>query len=263
MVRPTVRKQVAPYTSGLVPKRGRPPKIPGDLEQESRQAKIKLACASNFIEREYAEEPLVKMEVTEVTVNVASSANLDRVPIKVETCDRNDVYSLLPAIEIKPEPIDETDSVDTQKCKSGAGAHDRALGQQHDDDEQSISAEDFTSMKFIMDAEFILQLFKKCFVAKCGSQIIQDKLKVTSKGTEMQVHWCCISGHEGNWCSQPSIGFEDPDPQGNVELSTAIVLTNNTYDEIAEVAHTIGLNIHSKEEHERLVKKYVKPSIGS
>ena len=80
-------------------------------------------------------------------------------------------------------------------------------------------------------------------------------------GSMVTLRFQCTSGHDVKWESQSKIENTDQ-PLGNVALTTATIVSGNTYETLKEIAEPMNLKIMSKQTYCRIQRQHVRPVVS-
>ena len=150
--------------------------------------------------------------------------------------------------------ISENDVHDTSFKEDDISEESYTEDELNDWEVESNFTQKFASSSFIVYWACLLPLFRHCFTCFCPARIT----KVVTKGSQLIIDLICPSNHSHKWFSQPMIRLQ---PRGNLILSSAMLISGNTYQRIKELMDIANVILFSKQTYYRLQKHFLFPAV--
>lgn len=109
---------------------------------------------------------------------------------------------------------------------------------------------------YIVYMSCLKELLMRC--PTCGDKLHKDDIVFQIIGSALSVKITCTSGHFITWNSQPKIGKNF---LGNVALTSATILTGNTYTTLSEISDSMNMRIIRKSQFYDMQHSYVQPTV--
>ncbi|CAC5401197.1 unnamed protein product [Mytilus coruscus] len=117
-----------------------------------------------------------------------------------------------------------------------------------------------TEPKIIAFESCLKTLFARVVCTECGEPISSDESTILYNGTAMKVKFLCMSGHQTSWESQPLVNSK---PAGNLMVTTAIILSGETFSRISHFADILSLKFIGHTQYYSIQKDIAIPAIDN
>ncbi|XP_072170258.1 uncharacterized protein [Diadema setosum] len=160
----------------------------------------------------------------------------------------------------------ETSSVVEDKILEGLDLHvfDHELGANEDvsdDEDDGKEAEEMAMInekKCIVFEGKLLELVKTVYGTTCPKCEQPFAYRTVQKGTAIIIIWECARKHGSSWTSQPRYKGVFA---GNLQVSSCIVMSGNSYQKIATMAKFMSLRMLSRTTFDRIQRLYIAPAV--